>query len=44
MSGSGMITLIISNEEMNNMKKVKSLKESRLLAKCVSETIENDAK
>ena len=40
MSGSGVITQIILNEEMNNiMKIVKSLKESGLLIKEVSETI-----
>ena len=38
MFGSGVTTLIISNEEMNNiMKIVKSLKESGLLVKGVSE-------
>ena len=37
-------TLIISNEEMNNMKIVKSLEESGLLIKGVSETTENEAK
>ena len=41
--GSG--TLIISSEEMEDiMKIVKSLEESRLLIKGVSETIKNDAK
>ena len=40
-----MTTLIISNEEMNNiMKIVKSLEESSLLTKGVSETIKNEAK
>ena len=40
-----MATLIISNEEMDNiMKIVKSLEESGLLIKFVSETIENEAK
>ena len=43
MYGSG--TLIISSEEMEDiMKIVKSLEESRLLIKGVSETIKNDAK
>ena len=43
--GSGMTTLIISNEEMNDiMKIVKSLEESSLLIKDVSETIKNEAK
>ena len=38
--GSGMTTLIISNEEMNDiMKIIKSLEESGLLIKGVSETI-----
>ena len=38
-------TLIISNEEMNDiMKIVKSLEESGLLIKGVSETIKNEAK
>ena len=45
MSGSGLPTLIISNEEMNDiMKTVKSLEESGLLIKGVSETIANEAK
>ena len=45
MFGSGMTTLIISNEEMNDIrKKVKSLEESRLLIKDISEAIENEAK
>ena len=39
-----MITLIISNKEMNDtMKIVKSLEESGLLIKDVSETIKNEA-
>ena len=43
--GSGITTLIISNEEMNDiMKIVKSLQESDLLIKVVSETIKNEAK
>ena len=45
MFGSGMTTLIISNEEMNDiMKIIKSLEEFRLLIKGVSETIKNEAK
>ena len=45
MFGSGVTTLIISNEEMNDiMKIVKSLEESGLLIKGVSETIKNEAK
>ena len=42
---SGTATLTISNEEMNDiMKAIKSLEESGLLIKGVSETIENEAK
>ena len=38
-------TLIISNEEMNNILKiVKSVEESDLLIKGVSQTIKNEAK
>ena len=45
MFSSGNTTLIISNEEMNDiMKIIKSLKGSGLLVKCVSETIKNEAK
>ena len=45
MFGSGFTTLIISNEEMNDiMKIVKSPKESGLLIKGVSQTIKNEAK
>ena len=44
MFGSSTTTSIISNEEMNVMKIVKSLKESGLLIKGVSETIKNEAK
>ena len=45
MVGSGIITLVISNKEMNViMKKIKSLKESGLLIKGVSETIKNETK
>ena len=43
--GSGKTTLIISNEEMNNIKKIiKSLEESGLLIKGISEAIKNEAK
>ena len=42
MFGSSIMTLIISNEEMNDsIKIVKSLKQSGLLTKGVSETIKN---
>ena len=42
---SGMTTLIISNDVMNDvMKIVKSLEESGLLIKDVSKTIKNEAK
>ena len=45
MFGSGMPTLIISNDEMNNiMKIVQSLEESGLLIKGVSKTIQNEVK
>ena len=45
MFGSGNTTLIISNEEMNDiMKIIKSLGESGLLIKRVSETIKNEGK
>ena len=45
MFGSGNTTLIISNEEMNDiMKIVKSLEESGLLIKDVSKAIKNEAK
>ena len=41
---SGMTTLIISNEQMDDIIKIfKSLKESGLLIKGASETIENEA-
>ena len=44
MFGSGTTTLIISNEEMNDIMKItKSLVESGLLIKDVSEAIKNDA-
>ena len=40
-----MVTLIMSNEKMDDMmKRVKSIKESGLLIKGASETIENAAK
>ena len=43
--GSGITTLIISYEEMNDiMKKVTSLKESGLLIKSISKTIKTEAK
>ena len=43
--GSGTTTLIISNEEMKDiMKIIKSLEDSGLLIKGVSETIQNEAK
>ena len=42
---SGMTTLIISNDEMNDiMKIVKSLEESGLLIKSISKIIQNEAK
>ena len=45
MFGSGMATLIISNEEMDDiMKIVKYLEDSSLLIKSVSETVESEAK
>ena len=45
MLGSGTTTIIISNEEMNDiMKIIKSLEESGLLIKGVSELIKNEAK
>ena len=44
MLGSGMTTLIISNDEMNILKIVKSLENSGLLLKGVSETIQHEAK
>ena len=45
MIGSGNTTLIISNEEINDiMKIVKSLEEPNLLIKGVSETIKNETK
>ena len=45
MFGLGITTLIISNEEMNNIMKIgKSLEESGLLIEGVRETIKNEAK
>ena len=45
MFGSGFTTIVISNEEINDiMKIVKSLEESGLLIKGVSEAIKNEAK
>ena len=45
MFGSGFTTLILSNEEMNNiMKIVKSLEQSGLSVKGISETIKNQSK
>ena len=45
MFGSGTTTLIISNKKMNDiMKIVKSIAESGLLIKGVSQTIKNEAK
>ena len=45
MFGPGVTTLIISNEEMIDITKIiKSLEESRLLIKGVSETFKNEAK
>ena len=45
MFGSGTMTLIISNEEMNNIVRiVKSLDESGLLMKGVVQTIKNEAR
>ena len=43
--GSGTITLIFSNEELNDIMKItKSLEDSNLLIKGVTETIENEVK
>ena len=45
MFGSGMTTLIISDEKINDiMKIINSLEESGLLRKVVSKTIKNEAK
>ena len=44
MLGSGTTTLIISNDEMDDILKiVKSLEDSNVLLKGVSETIQNEA-
>ena len=43
--GSGMTTLIISNEEMNDIMKImKSVKDAGFLIKCISDTSENEEK
>ena len=43
--GFGTTTLIVSNDEMKHIKKiVKSLEDSDLLLKGISETIQNEAK
>ena len=42
--GSGKKILTISNKEVNDMEIIKSLRESGLLIKGVSETIKNEAK
>ena len=43
--GSGTTTLVISNEEMNDiMKIVQALEDSNILLKGVSETIKNETK
>ena len=43
--GSGTTTLIISNEEMNNiMKSLQALEDSNILLKGVTETIKNETK
>ena len=45
MFGSGFTTLIVSNNEIEDiMKLVKSLEDSALLIKCVSKTVKNEAK
>ena len=45
MFGSGVTTLIISNEQMNDiMKIIKYLEESGLLIKGISDTMKNEAK
>ena len=45
MLGSGTITLIISNEEMNDIMKIaQALEDSNILLKGVSETIKNETK
>ena len=42
--GSGITTLIISNEEMNDIKIVQALEDSNILLKRVTKTIKNEAK
>ena len=42
--GSGTTTLIISNEEVNNMKIVQALEDSNILLKGVTKTIKNETK
>ena len=42
--GSGNTTLIISNEEMNDIKIVQTLEDSNILLKGVTETVENETK
>ena len=42
--GSGNTALIISNEEMNDMKIVQALEDSNILLKGVTKTIENETK
>ena len=43
--GSGTTTLVISNEEMNDiMKIVQALEDSNILLKCVTKTIKNETK
>ena len=45
MHGSGRATLILSNEEMNDiMKIVQALKDSNILLKGVTKTIKNETK
>ena len=45
MHGSGITTLIISNEEMDDiMKIVQALEDSNILLKVVTKTIKNEAK
>ena len=43
-NGSGTITLIIANEEMNVVKILKPLEESGLLIEDISQTIKNESK
>ena len=42
--GSGNTTLIISNDEINDIKIIKSLEDSGLLLKGVTETVQNEVK